>query len=115
MKSHSRMVLCLFALVVAAGCSKINILDRHEYEGETSGVLPIFGTMASLPRLPRCRPTLPLPVIIWSRRQTQTADQIEGSREVGAILSAQLAEDIRAMGLPAEQASVRANWKSTIL
>jgi hypothetical protein len=38
----------------------------------------------------------------------QTAEQIEAGRKVGAILAAQLAEDIRAMGLPAEQASVRA-------
>lgn len=37
----------------------------------------------------------------------QTAEQIETGRQVGAEIAAQLAEEIRSLGLPAEQASTR--------
>ena len=55
---------CALALVVAAGCAKLTIHERQEYKGERSRVLPTSGSMTSPPRLPRCRPTLPLPVRI---------------------------------------------------
>ena len=108
MKFDSRIVLCLFALVVAAGCAKLTIHERQEYKGgkiprpahiwvydfaSTSAEVPANSALAGQ-NLEHATP--------------QTAEQIEAGRKAGAIIAAQLVEDIRGMGLPAEQASIRA-------
>ncbi|MGH7148668.1 MAG: DUF4410 domain-containing protein, partial [Nitrospiraceae bacterium] len=33
MKTRSRIVSCLFALVVVAGCASTEVTERHEYKG----------------------------------------------------------------------------------
>jgi hypothetical protein len=104
MKTHGYFVLCLFALLVVAGCASTKIADRDELVTEQ----------------------LPKPAHIWvydfaatannvpadsafagqsSEHSTaQTAEQIATGRKVGAEIAAQLVEDIRALGMPAEQA-----------
>jgi Domain of unknown function (DUF4410) len=104
MKFRNHIVLCLFTLLVVAGCAPTKITNRDELVTEQ----------------------LPRPAHIWvydfattaadvptdsalagqhSEHSTpQTAEQIATGRKVGAEIAAQLVEKIRAMGLPAEQA-----------
>jgi hypothetical protein len=98
------IVMCLFAVVMAAGCASTKITSRHELVTEQ----------------------LPRPAHIWvydfaatgadipdnsalagqhSEHSTpQTAEQIATGRKVGAEIAKQLVEQINAMGMPAERA-----------
>ena len=105
MKSRSRMVSCLFALVVVAGCASTNVTDRQRlvYEklprpnhilvydfAATPGDVPADSPLAGQ----HAEPSTP-----------QTAEQIATGRQLGADMAAKLVEEIRDMGLPAERAS----------
>jgi hypothetical protein len=95
----------LFALVVLAGCASTKVTDRQQL---VYGMLPrpnqilvynFAATPADVPRSsdfanPNYRPPLP-----------QTSEEIALGRQVGAQVAAELVEQIRAMGMPAVQAS----------
>jgi len=108
MKFHSRIVLCLFALVVAAGCASTEVTSRQEYQG---GKIPrpahiwVYDFAATPTEVPPESALAGKPI---EHPTPQTAEQIAMGRQVGAQIAAQLAEEIRGMGLPAEQASIRA-------
>ena len=105
MKSRSRLVLCLFPLAVIAGCASTQVSNRQVL---VTGNIPrpgniwVYDFAASPADVPAesglagqiAEPTTP-----------QTAEQIAEGRKVGAELAAQLVEQIRAMGMPAAQAS----------
>ena len=105
MKSRSRLVLCLFPLAVIAGCASTQVSNRQVL---VTGNIPrpgniwVYDFAASPADVPAesglagqiAEPTTP-----------QTAEQIAEGRKVGADLAAQLVEQIRAMGMPAAQAS----------
>ena len=105
MKPRSRIVLCLFALVVVAGCASTKVTDRQIL---VTGKLPrpvhlwVYDFVATPADLPAdsqlARDSNPAP---------QTAEQIATGRQLGAQIAAQLVEEIRGMGLPAERASTR--------
>ena len=106
MKSHSRILVCLFALVVVAGCASTKVSNRQILVNEkiprpdhiwvydfasTPGEVPPDSAIAGQVSEPS---TLP------------TAEQIAAGRQAGAEVAMALVEDIRAMGLPAERASI---------
>jgi len=108
MKSHSCIVLCLFALVVAAGCASTEVIGRQEYQG---GKIPrpahiwVYDFAATPTEVPSESALAGKPI---EHPTPQTAEQIATGRQVGAEIATQLVEEIRGMGLPAEQASIGA-------
>ena len=105
MKSHRRIVSCVFALVVIAGCASTEVSNRQILVTEKIPrpnhiwVYDFAATPAEVPAdsaLAGQHSAHPTP---------QTAEQIATGRQVGAEIAAQLVAEIRAMGLPAERAS----------
>jgi Domain of unknown function (DUF4410) len=107
MKSRGRIVSCLFALAVIGGCASTEVADRQTL---VSGKIPrpdhiwVYDFAATPPEvsadsaLAGQHSPHPTP---------QTAEQIATGRQVGTEIAAQLVEEIRGMGLPAERASSR--------
>ena len=106
MKSRSRIVLCLFALVVVAGCASTKVSDRQEL---VTGKLPrpehilVYDFVATPADLPADSQLAGGD----SGGTAQTAEQIATGRQLGGQIAAQLVEEIRGMGLPAERAVIR--------
>ncbi len=107
MKLFSHMVLCLFVIAAIIGCASSTITSRQEYQGgkiarpEHIIVYDFAATPADVPAESAIAGQ-------YSEHSTpQTEEQIAAGRQVGAEIAQVLAEDIRAMGLPAEQASTQ--------
>jgi hypothetical protein len=97
---------CLFALVVFAGCASTKVTSQQQL---VYGILPkpahiwvydFASTPADVPTSSDFakadyRPPLP-----------QTSEEIEAGRKAGAEVAKALVEEIRAMGMPGEQASL---------
>ena len=105
MNAYSRIVSCLFALVVVAGCASTQVTNRQILVDEKLPrpdhiwVYDFVATSADVPADSALAGQ-------YSEDSTpQTAEQIETGRQVGAHIAAQLVEEIRGMGLPAERAS----------
>lgn len=105
MKSHVRIVLHLFALLVLAGCASTKVDDRDEVVtgqiprpntiwvhdfGATAGDVPVESALAGQ---------------YSEHSPPQTAEQIAMGRKVGAEIASQLVEEINTMGMSAERAS----------
>jgi hypothetical protein len=100
------LVGCLFALVLFAGCASTKVSDRQQL---VQGILPkpahiwvynFASTPTDVPTSsdfakPDYRPPLP-----------QTPEEIEAGRQAGAQVALALVDEIRALGMPAEQASL---------
>ena len=105
MKSYSRIVSCLFALVAVAGCASTEVTERHEYTG---GKIPrpahiwVYDFAATPADIPADSALAGQPV---EHPTPQTAEQIATGRQVGGQIAAALVEEIRGMGLPAKRAS----------
>ncbi len=105
MKSRSRIVSCLFALVVVAGCASAKVTNQQRLVNEK---LPrpdhilVYDFAATPGDVPADSPVAGQ----YSERSTpQTAEHITTGRQLGAQIAAQLVEEIRGMGLAAERAS----------
>lgn len=105
MKSRSRIVPCLFALILIAGCASTEITSREAIVTEKMPrpnqiwVYDFAATAADLPAdstLADHHSEHPI---------SQTAEEIETGREVGTEIAKQLVEQIRLMGMPAERAT----------
>ncbi len=105
MKPYSRIVTCLFALVVIAGCASTKVSNRKILVDEKLPrprhiwVYNFAATPAEVPAdsaLTGQHSEHPTP---------QTAEQIETGLQLGAQIAVQLVDEIRAMGLPAVRAS----------
>ncbi len=107
-KSDSHIVvLCLFTLLVVAGCASTQVTQREEL---VTGKLPrpqhiwvyeFVATSADVPadsRLAGQHSEHPTP---------QTAEQIAAGRKVGAEIAGSLVQQVLAMGLPAVLASTQ--------
>src|SRR5579859_6207840 len=103
--SHAQRVIQIVAFsLLAAGCSSTRITSHEDL---VTGPQPRPGriwvydfsaTLADIPRGsgfsdPRFKPSQP-----------QSAEQVEAGRKAGAILATKLVDEIRAMGLPVEEA-----------
>jgi len=99
MKSRSRVVLCLFALVFLAGCASTKVSDRQILVTEEMPrpnhilVYSFAATPADARELAN-QPT--------EAGTPQTPEQTQAGRELGAKIASELASEIRAMGLPGE-------------
>ena len=106
MKTSTRIVSSLFALVLVAGCgSAVKVTEHDEYkEGKAPRpahiwVYDFVATAADVPAdsaLVGKHGEHPAP---------QTPEEIESGRQAGAIVATQLVEEIQGMGLPAVRAS----------
>jgi hypothetical protein len=104
MKTSIRVILCLCAMVLAAGCASTTVTGRQRLVTEK---LPrpdhilIYDFIANPADIPAdsvlagqtAEPTIPL-----------TPEEIEAGHQLGAGIAVQLAQQLREMGLPAEQA-----------
>jgi hypothetical protein len=105
MKFRSRIVLCLFVLVAAAGCASTKVTNRQQLvTGQLARpariwVYDFVATAADVPT------DSALAGQYSEGATSQTAEQIATGRQLGAEIAAQLVEQIRGMGLPAERAS----------
>ena len=105
MRSHNRIISCLFAFMFMAGCASTDITDREVTVTEkiprpnTIWVYDFAATASDLPAdsaLVDHHSEHPTP---------QTAEEIQTGREVGAEIAKQLVEQIRLMGMPVERGS----------
>ena len=105
MKLFSRIVLCLFTIVAIVGCASSTITSRQEYQG-AKVARPDHIIVYDFAATPADVPAESAIAGQYSQHSTpQTAEQIAAGRQVGAEIAQVLVEDIRGMGLPAEQAS----------
>jgi hypothetical protein len=108
MKSYSRIILCLSALVLVAGCASTKITEHEIYvmdnipRPEHILVYDFAATPADVPA------GLALAGQYSEKGTPQTAEEIAVGRRLGAQIAAQLVEQIRDMGLPAERGSAGA-------
>lgn len=97
------IVTCLFAMVVAAGCASTKITSREELVTEQLPrpahiwVYDFAATAADIPANSALAGQS-------EDAKSQTVEHIATGRQLGAQIAAQLVEQIRGMGLPAEQA-----------
>ena len=98
---------CLFALALATGCASTKVTDKHPL---VTGAIPRpnhiwicdFGaTAADVPA------DSALAGQLFVNPTPPTNEQLAEGRQLDAQIAAQLAEQIRAMGLPAEATSSR--------
>lgn len=100
-------IACLFAMVVIAGCATTKITNHELLESKRLPppahiwVYNFAATPADLPA------DSALAGQVSEGSTPQTAEEIETGRRLGAEIAAQLVEEIRGMGLPAERGSTR--------
>jgi hypothetical protein len=106
MKSHSRIASCLFILLAIAGCASTRVTSRQRLVTESLPrpshiwVYDFAATAADVPGNSAVAGQ-------YSEPSTpQTAEQIALGRQLGAGIAANLVEEIRGMGLPAERPSI---------
>ena len=96
---------CLVAMVLVAGCASTKVTDREQL---VTGKIPkpdhilVYNFVATAADLP---PDSPLAGEADLDTSPQTAEQIEEGQKLGSEIAAQLVEQIRALGMPAELAS----------
>jgi len=101
MKSRNKNVLCLFALVVVAGCASTKVIDRQRLVTEKIArpnqiwVYDFIATPADVPAYSQ----------VAAQSTPQTQEQIDMGRELGAQIATELVAQIQAMGLPAQEAT----------
>lgn len=104
-KSRSQIVLCLFSLLLVAGCASTKVTSRQEFKGgnlprpDHIWVYDFAATGADVPAesaLAGQHSEHPTP---------QTSEQIAAGRKAGSEIAAELVKEILAMGLPAAHAS----------
>jgi hypothetical protein len=105
MKPISRFTFCVLAIVVAAGCASTKVSDRQRLVTEKlprPGHIWVYDFAAT----PKEVPSESALSGQHSEHPTpQTPEQIAVGRKVGEAIAAQLVEEIRVMGMPAERAS----------
>ena len=106
MTSRNRIIPCLFALVLVAGCASTKVTNQRLVYDKLPRPNQIFvydfvSTPADLP------PDSAMAGQYAEHSAPQTADDIAAGRELGAQMAVDLVFAIRDMGLPAERASSR--------
>jgi hypothetical protein len=102
MESRSRLVVCLFALLAAAGCASTKVANREEL---VTGKIPRPGTIwvydfaASAADIPAGSAFAG-----QATDASQTPEQLATGRQLGAEIASQLIEQINSMGMSAARA-----------
>ena len=103
MKTGIRFVLAVYTLLMVTGCSATRVSDRQIFVQEQiprPGCIWVYDfavTAADTPAESGLSEQLPSP------SATQTTEQLEKGRKVGAQIAVDLVTEIRAMGMPAER------------
>jgi hypothetical protein len=98
------LVICLFAMVVVAGCASTQVNNQEQL---VTGQLPrpgnilVYDFVATAGDVPADSALAGQPDLDTT---TQTDEQIATGRQLGSEIADQLVEEIRAMGMPAENA-----------
>ena len=101
MECRSRIVLCLFALVVVAACASTKVTEQHPVD---IGKIPrpdhilVYDFVAT-------PADVPADSDVTLANEPQTPEQIEAGRQLGAQIAKELVADIQGMGLPAVEAT----------
>ena len=101
MKNRNYFVLCLFALLIVAGCASTKITNRDRIVTEQLArpaqvwVYDFAATAADLPA------DSALAGQASKEAPSQTDEQIATGRKLGALIATELVEQIRGMGMPA--------------
>ncbi len=104
MKTRNKIVLCLLGLLVIAGCASTKITSRDELVTQQLP-RPDHIWVYDFAATPEDVPDESALAGQYSEHDTpQTAQQIAEGRKLGDEIAAQLVEQIRAMGMPAERA-----------
>jgi hypothetical protein len=104
MKSRCRIVLCIVALVVVAGCASTNVTQQTPMSNPGLArpnqiwVYDFVATPADMPA------DSSLAGQVGTPSTPLTAEQVETGHRLGAIIARELVVDIQAMGLNAVQA-----------
>ena len=104
MKFFSRIVMCLLALLVAAGCASTQVTQQTPMSNPGLArpnriwVYNFVADPADMPADSSIKGAVAAP------STPPTADQIEGGRRFGALIATDLVADINQMGLTAVQA-----------
>ncbi|MBZ0159015.1 MAG: DUF4410 domain-containing protein [bacterium] len=106
--SASRIVSCLFMLIVIAGCASTKVTERQIIDPQRKLPRPdrilVYDFAATPADVPADSALAGHPDV---QQTPQTAEQIETGRQVGAEIAAKLVEEIHSLGLPAERASTQ--------
>jgi len=101
MKFTSRMVLCLFAIVVAAGCASTNVTQQTPMQSPglaRPNKIWVYNFVANPADMPA---DSSISGQVSAPSKPPTAEQIEEGRQLGASITKELVADINAMGLSA--------------
>jgi hypothetical protein len=104
MKSFSRIVLCLLALVVVAGCASTNVTQQTPMSSPglaRPNQIWVYNFVANPADMPA---NSSIGGEVGAPSTPPTADQIQQGRQLGALIAQELVADINAMGLSAVQA-----------
>lgn len=104
MKSSSRIVLCLLALVVVAACASTTVTQQTPMvnkEMARPNQIWVYNFVANSADMPA---NSSITGEVGAPSTPPTAAQIEQGRQLGALIAADLVADIQAMGLSAVQA-----------
>ena len=110
-KSGTNIVLCLFALLVIAGCASTKVTSREQ---RVTGALPrpetiwVYDFVATPAEVPA---DSEFAGQYAEHTAPQTSEQIAAGRELGAQIVAELVKRIRDMGLPAARVSAPTRLK----
>ena len=106
MKPLTRIVLCLFALVVAAGCASTEITKRDSKIGtekiakpERIYVYPFAATAVGIPTWSTAADRYAKP------SKPPTPEELDAGRELGVLVAKELVTEIQLMGLSALEGS----------
>ena len=105
MKPYSRIVFCLFALVLFAGCASTETSNRKILVTEKiprPGHIWVYDFAATPSEIPA---ESALAGKQSEHSTPQTAEQIETGRQMGVLIATQLVDEIRGMGMLAARAS----------
>jgi len=104
MKSFTRIVLCMFALVAAAGCASTEVTKRDSKIGtekiakpDRIYVYPFAATLAGIPTWSTGADRYAQPI------KPPTPEELEVGRELGALVAKELVTEIAEMGLLASE------------
>lgn len=104
----SRIVSCLFLLIVIVGCASTKVAERQILDPQRKIPRPdrilVYDFVATPADVPADSALADQSAV---HQTPQTAEQVETGRQVGAEIAAKLVEEIRSMGLPAERASTQ--------
>ena len=104
MRSSSRIVLCLLALVVVAGCASTKVTQQTPMVNKgmaRPNRIWVYNFVANPADMPA---NSSIGDEVGASSTPPTAEQIEEGRQLGALIAADLVADINAMGLSAVQA-----------